>query len=64
MTQCRDFSRIQEGPEMTDVRASSTTLEVYGRPLQGTEGTVTIFHGYHRIFDLQRAFTFIVSFYS
>lgn len=64
-----NFSRIQEGPELTDVnsmlvRAASTVLEEYGRPWQGTQGIVTIFHAYDRIFDLQKALAFIVSFYS
>lgn len=70
MALCRNFSRIQEGPELTDVnsvlvRAASIVFEEYGRPWQGTQGTVTIFPIYHdRIFDLQRALAFIVPSYS
>lgn len=69
MALCRNFSRIQEGPQLTDVnsvlvRAASTILEVCGRLRQGTERTIIVFQAYHRIFDLQRAFTYIVSSYS
>lgn len=69
MALCRNFSKIQEGPELTDVnsmlvRAASTILEEYGRPWQGMQGTVTIFHAYDRICDLQRALALIVSSYS